>query len=128
MKKCNKQETYLKVASACRPKVARRDTEGEFERRLARMRLEIEALRSSYLDEFADELCVIGRNYFKFDESDYDRIDKAVENELLELKQDLKRIRISKRFIDAILKDKAKKLKKREFGRRAFYREALSKR
>ncbi|MBE3022130.1 hypothetical protein [Campylobacter sp. 7477a] len=128
MKKCNKQEIRSNIQPACQSETTCRDIERMFERELARIRLEIKSARLSDLGKLADKFYSIGSNYFKFDERDYDRIDKAVENELLNLKEDLKALKIPKKFIDAILKDKAKKLKKREFARRALYQEVLSKR
>ncbi|WP_103624408.1 hypothetical protein [Campylobacter concisus] len=119
--KCNKQETHPKIAK-CQPKVVCKDIAKEFERELARIRLEIKTARLSDLNDF----CFIGCNYFKFDGHDFDRIERAVENKLIEIKQDLKSAKVPKKFINAILKDKAKKLKKREIERRAFYQEAIT--
>lgn len=119
--KCNKQETHPKIAK-CQPKVARKDIAKEFERELARIRLEIKTARLSDLNDF----CFIGCNYFKFDGSDHARIEKAVKNELSNIKHELKDMKIPKKFIDGILEYKAKKLKKREIERRAFYQEAIT--
>ena len=124
--KCNKQETHPKIAK-CQPKVARKDIAKEFERELARMGAQIKSMGlSGEVIDAAKECCFLGCNYFKFDEHDFDRIERAVENKLIEIKQYLKSAKVPKKFIDAILKDKAKKLKKREIERRAFYQEAIT--
>ncbi|MBE2986623.1 hypothetical protein CCAL12920_09080 [Campylobacter sp. RM12920] len=125
MKKCNKQEICSNIRPVCRSKTTYGDIERELGGKLVRIRFKV---KKTSLSDLTDEFYSIGSNYFKFDERDYDRIDKAVENELLNLKEDLKALKIPKKFIDAILKDKAKKLKKREFARRALYQEILSKR
>lgn len=126
--KCNKQETHPKIAK-CQPKVVCKDIAKEFERELARMRAQIKSMSlSGEVIDAAKECCFLGCNYFKFDGSDHARIEKAVGNKLIEIKQDLKSAKVPKKFIDAILKDKAKKLKKREIERRALYQEVLSKR
>lgn len=104
-------------------KVARKG----FKKELARMRAQIKSMGlSGEVIDAAKECCFLGCNYFKFDGSDHARIEKAVKNELSNIKHELKDMKIPKKFIDGILEYKAKKLKKREIERRAFYQEAIT--
>lgn len=89
-------------------KVARKG----FKKELARMRAQIKSMGlSGEVIDAAKECCFLGCNYFKFDGSDHARIEKAVKNELSNIKHELKDMKIPKKFIDGILEYKAKSLK-----------------
>ena len=122
MKTQNMQGASSKLAEG-QLKVARKG----FKKELARMRAQIKSMGlSGEVIDVAKECCFLGCNYFKFDGSDHARIEKAVKNELSNIKPELKDMKIPKKFIDEILEYKAKKLKKREIERRAFYQEAIT--